>query len=339
MPEKTDNPGRKVIISIGGNAIIRRGGTGTIDEQFANMESASRAIAGIAASGAPIIITHGNGPIVGNIILRNEAARDTLPPMPLYIADADSEGGIGFMIQQSLYNSFLKIGVKREVVAVVTQVVVDPADPAFSKPTKPVGPYYTEEAAAALTASNGWVMAEGPGGPGGPGGVGGKSFRRVVPSPKPVRVVEVGVITSLSNSGVVVIAAGGGGVPVFEGADGTLKGIDAVVDKDSTTVILALASSAELFINLTEVDMLYTSFGTPEARGIKELGTEEAAGLLESGEFPPGSMGPKVEAAIAFIDGGEGGEGGEGGGKEVIITSPANLEAALSGRAGTRIHR
>jgi carbamate kinase len=327
LPEKTDNPGRKVIISIGGNAIVRRGDTGAIDEQFANMEAACSAIAGIAASGVQVIITHGNGPIVGNIVIRNEAARDQLPPMPLYIADADSEGGIGFMIQQSLYNSFLKIGLKREVVAVVTQVVVDPADPAFSKPTKPVGPYYTEEAAAALTASNGWVMAEGPGGA---DGADGESFRRVVPSPKPVRVVEAGVITSLSNSGVVVIAAGGGGVPVFERADGTLKGIDAVVDKDSTTVLLAGASSTELFINLTEVDMLYTRFGTPEARGIKELGVEEAAGLLESGEFPPGSMGPKVEAAIAFI---------EGGGKEVIITSPANLEAALAGRAGTRIHR
>jgi carbamate kinase len=321
MPEKLDNSGRKVIISIGGNAIIRRGGTGAIEEQFANTESACRAIAGIAASGASIIITHGNGPIVGNIIIRNEAARDTLPPMPLYICDADSEGGIGFMIQQSLYNQFIKAGVTREVVAVVTQVVVDPADAAFSRPTKPIGPYYTVEEAKELVASNGWIMAE---------EAGGEGFRRVVPSPKPARVVESGVIAGLSERGVVVIAAGGGGVPVFEAPDGTLKGVDAVVDKDSTTALLAGDVGAELFINLTEVDMVYERFGTPEARPLKELGVEEAGKLLASGEFPPGSMGPKIEAAIAFI---------EGGGTEVIITSPGNLEAALAGDAGTRIHR
>jgi carbamate kinase len=159
---------------------------------------------------------------------------------------------------------------------------------------------------------------------------GGEGFRRVVPSPKPARVVESGVIAGLSERGVVVIAAGGGGVPVFEAPDGTLKGVDAVVDKDSTTALLAGDVGAELFINLTEVDMVYERFGTPEARPLKELGVEEAGKLLASGEFPPGSMGPKIEAAIAFI---------EGGGTEVIITSPGNLEAALAGDAGTRIHR
>jgi carbamate kinase len=329
LPEKSDNSGRKVIISIGGNAIIRRGGTGAIDEQFANTESACSAIAGIAATGARIIITHGNGPVVGNIIIRNEAAKDTLPPMPLYICDADSEGGIGFMIQQSLYNRFIEAGVKREVVAVVTQVVVDPADAAFSAPAKPIGPYYDAEGAASMEAANGWVMAEAPGEAGVIGG-GPKRFRRVVASPKPLRVVEAGVINSLSASGVVVIAAGGGGVPVIEEAGGRLKGVEAVVDKDSTTALLARSSSAELFINLTEVDMLYVGFGTPSAKPLKELHIEEARRLLESGEFPPGSMGPKVEAAIAFI---------EGGGTEVILTTPANLEAALAGEAGTRIYR
>ena len=259
MPDKTDNPGRKVIISIGGNAIIRRGGTGAIEEQFANTESACRAIAGIAASGAPIIITHGNGPIVGNIVIRNEAARDQIPPMPLYICDADSEGGMGFMIQLSLYNRLVKAHNIRDVVAVVTQVVVDPADMAFSRPTKPVGPYYSAEEAKELTASNGWIMAE---------GAGGEGFRRVVPSPRPLRVVESGVIGALSERGVIVIAAGGGGVPVLEGPDGTLKGVDAVVDKDLTTALLAGVVSAELFINLTEIDMVYERFGTPEARGL-----------------------------------------------------------------------
>ncbi len=325
MPDKFDNSGRKVVISIGGNAIVRRGGTGAIDEQFGNIGSACKAIAGIAATGARIIITHGNGPVVGNIVIRNEVARDTVAPMPLYIAGADSEGGIGFMLQLSLYNAFVKAGVERKVVAVVTQVVVDPKDPAFSEPTKPIGPYYSAGEAVELRASHGWVMTEVTG-----GGEGAKGFRRVVPSPKPVRVVESGVIGELSDSGVIVIAAGGGGVPVFEEADGTLKGVDAVVDKDSTTVLLAGAASAELFINLTEVDMLYRGFGSPDAKPIKEISVAEAAGLLIDGEFPPGSMGPKIEAAIAFI---------EGGGKEVILTSPANLASALVGEAGTRIHR
>jgi carbamate kinase len=315
-----DNSGRKVIISIGGNAIIRRGGTGAIEEQFANTESACRAIAGIAASGAEIIITHGNGPIVGNIIIRNEAARDTLPPMPLYICDADSEGGIGFMIQQSLYNQFIKAGVKRDVVAVVTQVVVDPTDEAFLKPTKPVGPYYTEAEARGLEAGSGWTMVR----------VDSMGFRRVVPSPRPVRVVESSVIKRLSDQGVIVIAAGGGGVPVVERADGTLKGVDAVVDKDLTTSLLAREAGSELFINLTEVDMVYEGFGTPGARGLEELNVEEARGYLERGEFPPGSMGPKIEAAVEFL---------EHGGKEVVITTPEKLDAALAGRAGTRLHR
>ncbi len=310
----------RVIISIGGNAIIRRDGTGAIEEQFRNTESACKYIAGIAASGVAVIITHGNGPVVGNIVIRNEAARDQIPPMPLYICDADSEGGMGFMIQQVLYNRFVKAHDIRDVVAVVTQVVVDPTDEAFSRPSKPIGPYYTEAEARGLEASRGWTMAR----------VDSMGFRRVVPSPRPVRIVESSVIKRLADQGVIVIAAGGGGVPVIEREDGTLKGVDAVVDKDFTTSLLAREAGSELFINLTEVDMVYEGFGTPGARGLKELSVEEARGYLAMGEFPPGSMGPKIEAAVEFL---------EDGGKEVVITTPEKLDAALAGRAGTRLYR
>jgi carbamate kinase len=313
----------RVIISIGGNAIIRRDGTGAVEEQFRNTELACKCIAGIAASGGAVILTHGNGPVVGNIVIRNEAARDQVPPMPLYICDADSEGGIGFMIQQSLYNRLVKAHDIRDVVAVVTQVVVDPKDEAFLRPTKPIGPYYTEAEARGLEASRGWTMA----------GVEGdelRRFRRVVPSPRPVRIVESSVIKRLSDQGVIVIAAGGGGVPVIEREDGTLEGVDAVVDKDLSTSLLAREADSELFINLTEVDMVYEGFGTPGARGLKELNVEEARGYLARGEFPPGSMGPKIEAAVEFL---------EHGGKEVVITTPEKLDAALAGRAGTRLYR
>lgn len=319
----------RVIISIGGNAIIRRDGTGAIEEQFRNTELACKYIAGIAASGGAVILTHGNGPVVGNIVIRNEAAKDQVPPMPLYICDADSEGGMGFMIQLSLYNQLVKAHDIRDVVAVVTQVVVDPKDEAFLRPTKPIGPYYTEAEARGLEASRGWTMAAGGGEAGGEGEGGLRRFRRVVPSPRPVRIVESSVIKRLSDQGVIVIAAGGGGVPVLEREDGTLEGVDAVVDKDLATSLLAREARSELFINLTEVDMVYEGFGTPGARGLRELSVEEARGYLASGEFPPGSMGPKIEAAVEFL---------EHGGKEVIITTPEKLDAALAGRAGTRLH-
>jgi len=308
-----------IILSIGGNAIIRRNEAGTVEEQFENLERACSCMARIVSSGGSVIVTHGNCPIVGNIVIRNEAARNTLPPMPLYICDADSEGGIGFMIQQIIYNSLRRIHKIKDVVAVVTQVVVDPRDSAFESPAKPVGPYYDAAHARALTRERGWTMAEAPSG----------GFRRVVPSPRPVRVVEAAVIKRLADSGVVVIAAGGGGVPVVEHDDGTLTGVDAVIDKDLATSLLARETGAEVLINLTEVDMVYRDFGGPEEAGLADLSVDEASEYLVAGEFPPGSMGPKVEAAVEFI---------EAGGREVLITSPRLVEEAIEHRAGTRIH-
>lgn len=313
-------PAERVIVSIGGNAIIRRGGRGTIEEQFENLASASRFIGMLVKGGKSVIITHGNGPMVGNIVLRNEAAGNKVPPMPLYICDADSEGGVGFMIQQSLYNHLRKIHNIKEVVTVVTQVVVDSLDPAFGSPTKPLGPYYTQEEANKLAKSRGWDMAEDSN----------RGFRRVVPSPAPKRIVEAPVIKRLADSGVVVIAAGGGGVPVVEHADKTLSGVDAVVDKDLATALLAREVMAERFVNLTQIDMVYLNFGRPGQKGVPEMDVAAARKHLEAGEFAPGSMAPKIKAAIEFL---------EGGGREVIITTPELAEEAWRGKAGTRVVR
>ncbi len=310
--------GRRVIVSLGGNAILKRGDKGLIEEQSDNAEKAVSFIASLADKALSVIVTHGNGPVVGNIVLRNECARETVAPMPLYICDADSEGGVGFMIQQAIYNQLRIIHKTMEVATVITQVVVDAEDPAFGAPTKPIGPYYSEAEAEEIKRTRGWAMAK--------DAVSG--VRRVVPSPRPKRVVEANVIRRLVDSGVIVIAAGGGGVPVVELADGTLKGIDAVIDKDLATSLLAKETGAEMFINLTQVDMVYKDFGKPGQEGLTRLDVKTARRLLDAGEFPAGSMGPKIQAAIEFI---------EAGGKEVLITSPERIVEALEGMAGTHL--
>jgi carbamate kinase len=304
-------PAGPTIISLGGNAIIKRGEKGTVEEQFKNIQRSMACVARMVESGRPIIITHGNGPIVGNILISFEAVKKK---------DADSEGGIGFMIQQTLYNELRKTHRIEDVVTVVTQVVVERTDPAFKNPTKPIGPFYTSQEARALTREKGYVMAEDSL----------RGYRRVVASPRPVRVVEADVIKRLALSGVVVIAAGGGGVPVVEDKDGHLRGVDAVIDKDLATSVLAKEVHAEVFINLTQVEMVYLDFGKPTQRGIETMSVEEALRHLNAGEFAPGSMGPKIEAAVEFL---------EGGGKEVFITTPELVEEALEGRRGTRIYR
>ncbi len=311
---------KKVIISIGGNALIRRGERGTIEEQFSNARAACAVVAGLMERGCGVIITHGNGPVVGNIVIRNEAAKDFVPPMPLYISDADSEGGLGFMIQQTIYNELRRAGIGADAATIVTQVVVDSRDPAFENPAKPVGPYYTKDEAERLEKTKKWKMREDSG----------RGMRRVVPSPRPRRIVESAVIARLADDGVVVIAAGGGGVPVVEEADGTLRGVDAVVDKDHSTTLLGLETGVETILNITAIDYVYLGFGTPRQRPIREMSAAEARRYLEAGEFAPGSMGPKVAAAIDFV---------EGGGREVFITTEQLMDEALEGRAGTRIYQ
>ena len=306
------------IVSIGGNTLVRKGEKGTIEEQFEHTEKCMAYIVKMASQGKRIVITHGNGPIVGNIVIRNEAAKDIIPPMPLYICNADSEGGIGFMLQQALYNQLKKLDAHRDVATIVTQVVVDKNDPAFSKPTKPIGPFYTKEEAERIKQQKGWTIHEDSN----------RGYRRVVPSPKPLKVIEADIIKRLAMDGVIVIAAGGGGVPVVEVNEGKLQGIDAVIDKDLTTAVLANAIGAETFIDLTQTDSVYINYGKQNQKPLDRPALSEVKKYLTQGEFPPGSMGPKIEAAIEFL---------ETGGKEVIITTPELVEAAMKGKAGTRI--
>jgi carbamate kinase len=313
------NDTRFCIISLGGNALIRRDEKGTIEEQFAHTDACMRQISKLIKAGYRVVITHGNGPIVGNIVIRNESASNTVPPMPLYICDADSEGGIGFMIQQTLYNQLRKIDAARDVVTVITQVVVDRDDSAFLRPTKPIGPFYSAEEARILETTRGWKLSEDSG----------RGYRRVVPSPRPVRIVEAGVVKRLALDGVIVIAAGGGGVPVTEAGE-DLRGVDAVIDKDLSTSLLARNIGAERFINLTQVDAVYLNFGKEDQKALREVTLEEIMEYRQQGHFPPGSMGPKIDAAIEFL---------EAGGREVLITSPELIGEAEEGRAGTRIYR
>lgn len=306
------------IISIGGNTLIRQGERGAIEEQFMHTEECMAYVAKLAAQGKKIVITHGNGPIVGNIVIRNEAAKDIIPPMPLYICNADSGGGIGFMIQQALYNQLKKLNMKRDVATVVTQVVVDKNDAAFLNPAKPIGPFYTKEDAEKKQKEKGWSIVEDSH----------RGYRRVVPSPKPLKVIEADIIKKLALDGVIVIAAGGGGVPVVKMENDALRGIDAVIDKDLATAVLAREIGADTFIDLTSVDNVHINFGKPNQKAFDKLTVSEAKQYLAAGEFAPGSMRPKIEAAIEFL---------ETGGKEVIITAPKLLEAAMQGKAGTRI--
>jgi carbamate kinase len=313
-------PPRCLLLALGGNAIIPPHGAGTIEEQIA---ITGRTLAPVAAGldqATRLVITHGNGPVVGNIVLRNEAARDTVPPMPLDVCDADSQGGLGYMIQQAMRNALKRVGKEREVAAVVTQVLVDPDDPAFSHPTKPIGPFYRQEAADRLRASRGWQMIEDSG----------RGYRRVVPSPKPLAIIEVKTIRALIEAGVVVVAAGGGGIPVVRRPDGMVAGVEAVIDKDLSAVLLARSVGADQLVIVTGVDRVAIGYNTPRQQDLEVIAIDDAQHYLAAGEFPPGSMGPKIEAALEFL---------AAGGREVIITSPGALGPALEGRHGTRIVR
>jgi carbamate kinase len=306
------------VVALGGNALIRQGEKGEVEEQLRHIRESVLHLPLLLAKGYALVITHGNGPVVGQLLLQNEAARETVPSMPLDVCDADSEGSIGYLTQQTLVNVLRGQRGKRPVVSLITQIVVDPADPAFSRPTKPVGPFYTEVEAEELRRTKGWtVVADA-----------GRGFRRVVPSPRPLQVVEEDAIRILLEHGVVVIAAGGGGVPVRRTETGELLGVEAVIDKDHASSLLARGLGARLLVILTAVDFVYRRFGRPDREPLPRLDVAMARRLLEEGEFAPGSMGPKIEAAIEFL---------EAGGEEVLITLPENLADALEGKTGTRI--
>lgn len=307
------------MVALGGNAITKKGEEDTIARQFANTRESLRGVVELIRDGYNLAITHGNGPQVGNAILRVELARGKAPVLPLGICVADTEGGMGYMIEQSLQNRLKKERIKRDVVTIVTQVIVDKDDPSIKEPTKFIGQFYTRGEARRLAKERGWVMKEDRA----------KMWRRVVPSPIPREIVEKKTIKNLVRNGVIVIAAGGGGIPVYIERDGALEGVDAVIDKDRASAILARDIGAELLLILTEVEKVALDFGTVFQKDLDKLTVEQAKKYLAEGHFPPGSMGPKIEAAIQFL---------ESGGKEVIITSiPKAFEAVKKRTAGTRI--
>ena len=306
-----------VVVSLGGNAILPANNAGTIEEQFRITREALCQVVELVRD-SRVVITHGNGPIVGNILIRNEAAREQVPPMPLGICVADSQGGIGYMIQQILQNQLHQAGLDERVATIVTQVVVDADDPAMRAPTKPIGPFYGEREARSLADAKGWKIIQDSG----------RGWRRVVPSPSPKRIVELPTIRTLFEAEHVVIAAGGGGIPVIEKSDGTLDGVEAVIDKDLASVVLGLALGAETLFFVTAIDQVALDFGKPTQRWIEHMDLAEARRHLNDGQFPPGSMGPKIEAAIQFV---------EGGGKGVCVCSPKKIHEAVQRKAGTWI--
>jgi len=303
---------KRIVIALGGNAISTRG-TDPFEVQFERAKRSMDMIAGIVAEGWQIAITHGNGPQVGNALRRVELSRDEVIPLPLSVCGAQTQGELGVMLALALGNKLYTSGMDRTVVAVVTRVIVDKDDPGFREPTKFIGRFYTKEEAEKLIREQGWTMREDIG----------RGWRRVVPSPWPREIVESEAIKELISKGMVVIAAGGGGIPVVEKSDGSLELVDAVIDKDRASAVLALGIEAEKFVIITNVDRVYLNFGKPNQREIKEMRVEEAKRFFNEGHFPPGSMGPKVESAIYFL---------ERGGKEVIITSISQVWDALHGR-------
>lgn len=308
---------KTIVVALGGNAIIEEGTEGTIVQQFANTRKSLAAIVDMIAQGHRVVLTHGNGPQAGVHLIRNEAASSQVPPSPLGVIVADTQGSMGYMIAQSLANALLKAGIRKEVVTLITQVVVDPQDPSMFNPTKYVGPFYRAEQVELLSA-RGWIIKEDPG----------RGFRRVVPSPIPLDIVEKDTIRDLLRDGKIVIAVGGGGVPVYREADGSLEGVDAVIDKDRASSLLANLIGADQLIILTGVEKVAVNFKKPDQRSFDRLSVAECERFLAEGQFPKGSMGPKIEAACDFI---------KRGGAEVIITSMENASLAVDGKAGTII--
>ena len=311
---------RRAVIAIGGNALILDGQKGTIAEQYQNARETSRHIASLVKEGWSVVLTHGNGPQVGFILLRSELVGDTapVPALSLEMCVADSQGGIGHILGQALLNELAARGEPDRVACVLTHTVVAASDPAFGDPTKPIGPYYTEAEANRKRKRQGWSIVEDAG----------RGYRRVVASPRPLRIVETAQIKSLVEGGFIVIAVGGGGIPVVEESPGSYRGVEAVIDKDRASALLAASLGVPLLVLSTGVEQVAVHFRRPDQRWLERITVSEAKQYLEEGEFPKGSMGPKVEAAVSFL---------ERGGQEVLITTPAALERAIVGETGTRI--
>ena len=309
----------KILVSLGGNAILQRGQKGTIEEQAANVQNTAKHLARLLRRGEKIVITHGNGPQVGNILLQNEIAKDTLPAMPLDVCGAESQGMIGYLLQRAMRSELETGGPNLPVTTIITQTLVDPNDPAFKNPTKPVGPFYNAPESAELERLKGWHMISDSG----------RGYRRVVPSPTPLDIIEKETIIRLFESGALVISAGGGGIPVIRERDGKLRGVEAVLDKDRTAALLAKIVAADTLLILTDVDRVALNYGKPNQKALDRMTVQDCRKYLMEGQFPPGSMGPKIESAVDFLS--------NSAGKRVVIASLENAERALEGTAGTTI--
>ncbi len=307
-----------ILIAIGGNSLIKDSEHMTVLDQYRAAGETSHHIAAVVEAGYRVVITHGNGPQVGFMLLRSELSKNVLHQVPLDSCGADTQGAIGYQICQTLGNELRRQGSRQPVAAVVTQVVVDGDDPGFAEPSKPIGPFYREETAREYEKERDWLMVEDAG----------RGWRRVVASPEPLEIVEEEAIRRLVEQGIVVVAAGGGGIPVIRGEHGDLVGVEAVIDKDLTSSLLAQNLGAEKLVMSTSVERVALHFGTPRQREIDRMTVAEAREYLDAGHFPSGSMGPKIEAAIRFL---------EHGGREVVISEPDLLEAAIAGDTGTHI--
>jgi carbamate kinase len=307
------------VVAFGGNALLRPEDRGTQEEQIARAKQAARWLAEIVRAGYKLIVVHGNGPQVGNILVQAEEASTKIPPQSLDICVAQTEGSMGFLLQTAIRNRLDAIGVGGEVSTILTEVEVDPNDPAFKRPTKPIGPFFTRYRAEALERDLGWTMRE-------DAGRGG--WRHVVPSPRPLRILNIGTIRYMLNGADVVIAAGGGGIPVIRGRDGQWRGVEAVIDKDYASALLAAELKADLYVILTGVPKVAIDFGKPTERAVDRMSLDEAQRWLAEGQFPAGSMGPKIDAAMQFV---------RASGRSVIVTDIDHVREAIEGRAGTVI--
>jgi carbamate kinase len=305
------------LIAVGGNSLIRAGEKGTIAEQLANTRRTAEAVVQIIQAGFRVVITHGNGPQVGAALLRTERAADQVYSHPLDVCDATTQGEIGYLLQQSLGTVLAEQGMRTPVATLLTQVIVSPDDPAMRKPTKPIGPFYSQKEAEQRHFDHGWTVVEDAA----------RGWRRVVPSPEPLEIVEETSIRSLIDAGVLVIAVGGGGIPVMRTGRG-LKGVEAVIDKDRASALLAARLKADLFIISTDADRVYVNYKKPNQMPLDRVTSADVARFYDEGHFPPGNMGPKIESALRFL---------RDGGREVIITSYERLFDAVRGQAGTHI--
>ncbi len=310
--------GKVAVVAVGGNSLIQDKAHQTVEDQYAAVLETSQHIVKMIKAGYEVVITHGNGPQVGFVLRRSEIARSQVHEVPLDSCGADTQGAIGYNFQMALGNEFHKHDMHKNVATVVTQVLVDKEDSAFTEPTKPIGSFLSYEEAMMLKQNEGWDMVEDAG----------RGWRRVVASPIPKQIIELAAIKALIANEIIVVAVGGGGIPVIRQDDGSLKGVDAVIDKDFATSLLARNLNADVLIISTAVEKVALNFGTPDEKAIDRMTVAEAKQYIEEGHFAPGSMLPKIKAVIEFI---------EGGGEKAIVTCPEKLEDAIMGRTGTLI--